>query len=177
MVAEQAFLAPLAPVEPTMATATLAAGTVAVVGEVGGLAVRSCRRRLKATRYWDGQASSAPVTPVRTSVAESPVETQEPSTVPTRLAEQRTQETMLATTFPPGIHPEEPANLFSRSTAPEEWNPGDSVGPVEAELPNTVLSRRNSESQGSRARCFWSSYWALRRQPIAGYCSICCRVL
>ena len=124
MVAEQAFLAPRLPVESAMTAASLAAGTVAVVGEVGGLAVRSCNRRLKATRHWEGLASSAPVTPNRSSDAGSPSELLGPNTGPvTGRAELRIQEAVATLQPPPGIRP------------------------VEEEVPDTALSRASSERQ------------------------------
>ena len=58
MVAERGFLAPLArDQEPDVVTA-VAAGTaaLAMAGELGGVAVGACRRRLQTHRWRDGLA-------------------------------------------------------------------------------------------------------------------------
>ena len=53
MVAERGFLAPLArDQEPDVATAVaLGTAAVAVAGEVGGVTIGACRRRLQAHRW------------------------------------------------------------------------------------------------------------------------------
>ena len=85
MVAEQAFLAPRATVEPSaVAAATMA---VAAAGEIGGMALRSFRERQRERRARRAAAAqepqTAPVTPMRQPEFVSPTaEAPAPSSVP-----------------------------------------------------------------------------------------------
>ena len=75
MVAEQAFLAPRLGLGATMADAAAGATALAATGEIGGVVVRTCRRRLHGSQFasWmkaravrsaaDLAARTAPATP------------------------------------------------------------------------------------------------------------------
>ena len=75
MVAEHGFLAPRAgePAPDVGTAVALGAATVSMVGEIGGMAVRSCSRRLRTERWRDGltplvlenRPASEPSSPVR----------------------------------------------------------------------------------------------------------------
>ena len=84
MVAEQAFLAPRAALDPNMvATATMA---VAAAGEIGGVAIRTFmdrQRQRRADRIAGNQeAQTAPTTPMRQPDFASPIEAPAASSVP-----------------------------------------------------------------------------------------------
>ena len=77
MVAEQAFLAPRAVVDPnTVAAATMA---VAAAGEIGGVAIRTFMNRQRQRRADriaanNQEAQTAPTTPMRQPDFASPIE-------------------------------------------------------------------------------------------------------
>ena len=92
MVAERGFLAPLAREQETGVAAAVAIGTaaVAMAGEVGGVTISACRRRLHTHRWRDGlrplvledRPISEPSSPSRQLSFTPPAPHPAPNTVP-----------------------------------------------------------------------------------------------